>query len=143
MTTVSQFEPFDFTGRRFMLPCVIDNKTIELFYDSGSSAFGLITTKGRFSKYSENNVKEITYHASMHGDPIPIVHKPTEEVCKIGGVNLLLKRVSYIDMYSRFQGLLSPFTRIGGWLGNKPFLDYSLIFDIENKEFVVLKKERK
>jgi len=57
------------------------------------------------------------------------------------GVDLNLKRVSYVDMYSSFQGLLSPFTRIGGWLGNKPFLEYSLIFDIEKEEFVVINKE--
>ena len=75
-----------------------------------------------------------------HGDPIPVKHKYSSQLMNICGLNLELERVSYVDMYSQFQGLLSPFTRIGGWLGNKPFLDHSLIFDIENGKYVIVKK---
>jgi len=32
MTAVNDFKPFDFSGRRFMLPCEIDHRTTELFY---------------------------------------------------------------------------------------------------------------
>lgn len=140
MTVISSFTSFDFVGRRFMLPCEIDEKKIELFYDSGSSAFGLITTKNRYLDYSKNDSKEITYNTNMHGDPIPVRHKSTEEMMKMGGLNLNLKRVSYVDMYSDFQGFISPFTRIGGWLGNKPFINCSLIFDIEKEAFVIVEK---
>ncbi len=134
------FQKFDFSGRRFMLPCKIDGKGHELFYDSGSSAFGLITTRGRYRKYSKKETKEIFYDAARWGDALPIKHKATTKTMKMSGLEIPLKRVSYVDMYASFQGIISPFTNIGGWLGNKPFLDYSLILDAPNEEFVILKK---
>ena len=140
MTDDSEFVSFDFTGRRFMLPCEIDGKKHELFYDSGSSAFGLITIKKRYLKYSNKEDREISYNANRHGDPIPVKHKPTNEMMKIGGLELSLQRVCYVDMYSNVQGLITPFTRIGGWLGNKPFENNSLIFDVKNEMFVVVQK---
>jgi hypothetical protein len=33
---------------------------------------------------------------------------------------------------------MTPFTRIGGFLGNKPFIDNTLILDTRKKEFLVL-----
>ena len=49
-----------------------------------------------------------------------------------------LRRVSYVNMYADLQGFMTPFTSIGGWLGNKPFLDYSLILDAAKEEFVIV-----
>ena len=59
MTEQQAFESFGFAGRRLMLPCVLDGKELSLFYDSGSSAFGLITTPGRYERYSLNDGPEI------------------------------------------------------------------------------------
>lgn len=140
MTSANDFQPFGFKGRRFMLPCVINKKKYELFYDSGSSAFGLVTTKGRYEAYSDEFSPEISYEAGSWGNSIPIKHKETQQSMRMGGLELPLRRVSYIDMYSNLQGVISPFTPIGGWLGNKAFLDRSLIFDAPNEKFVIVRK---
>lgn len=58
----------------------------------------------------------------------------------MGGLNVPLKRVCFADMYGPFQDMISPFTRIGGWLGNKPFTEHSLIFDAPQEEFVIVEK---
>ncbi|MEO1513450.1 MAG: hypothetical protein AAFV95_00510 [Bacteroidota bacterium] len=140
MNDKSNFQKFDFSGRRFMLPCTIEGKDHELFYDSGTSAFGLLTTRGRYRKYSKKETKEIVYDANRWGDALPIKHKATTTSMEMGGLEIPLRRVSYVDMYASTQGLIGPFTNIGGWLGNKPFLEYSLILDAPNEEFVILKK---
>lgn len=136
----NQFSSFDFQGRRFMLPCTIDNKVHEMFYDSGSSAFGLITTKGRYNRYVSHTHKEVSYDANRWGDSMLIYHNATSKSMQMAGLEIPLQRVSYVDMYSAYQGLITPFTSIGGWLGNKPFTEYSLIFDVPNEEFAIVQK---
>jgi hypothetical protein len=58
---------------------------------------------------------------------------------------MVQERVDYLSLSSdlkplNFQWMISPFTRIGGKLGNKPFTDYSLSIDVAGEEFVVAKK---
>ena len=138
MSSLSGFEPFDFKGRRFMLPSKIGNKKLELFYDSGSSAFGLITSKHRYKKYSNKNIEEIKYGANSWGNTLNICHKATDEMMEIGGAGLELQRISYVDMYANLQRFITPFTKIGGWLGNKPFTESTLILDTKAQEFIVV-----
>lgn len=138
MTSLSGFKPFDFRGRRFMLPARIKGKDLELFYDSGASTFGLITTKNRYDSYTNEAQEEVRYNANKFGDPVPICHRRTSTKIEIGNANLNLKRISYVDMYAKFQGLMTPFTRIGGWLGNRPFDQNTVIFDTKKEEFIVI-----
>jgi len=139
MNSLTNFKPFDFAGRRFMLPAIIDGNKLELFYDSGSSCFGLITSKNRYDKYTDKNVEEIKFNANRFGDPIPIHHKYTDKTIQIGSAHLDLQRISYVNKYAFIQKYLTPFTRIGGWLGNKPFTESVLILDTKKQEFLVVK----
>ncbi|MFK7953153.1 MAG: hypothetical protein AB8B73_09920 [Ekhidna sp.] len=143
MRNLSSFQPFDFKGRRLMLPTTINGDNIELFYDSGCSAFGLITTKNRFDNYTDKDSETIAYDANSWGSDIPIIHKTTNTKMIIGSANLSLKRVSYIDMYASTQRLATPFTRIGGWLGNQPLNQSVLILDTQKEEFVVIENTEK
>lgn len=138
MNKIEGYQEFSFQGRRLMLPSEIDGKKLKLFYDSGSSAFGLITTFHRFNRFSDKEEKPLEYGANNHGTSMPVVNKRTGEKIKIGNAELDLVRVSYVDMYAKFQRIISPFTRIGGWLGNKPFVNSKLIIDAKEEEFVVL-----
>lgn len=139
MKSIPEFKPFDFTGRRIMLPVAINNKDYELFYDSGCSAFGLITIKSRFDSYSNEDTEAIAYDAKSWNSSIPITSKTTNQPISIGNTELSLKRVSYIDMYTPIQPIATPFTRIGGWLGNQPFNESILILDTKTEEFAVVK----
>ncbi|MGK0388410.1 MAG: hypothetical protein ACI94Y_001139 [Maribacter sp.] len=73
------FKPFDFQGRRFMLLANIDGKKSELFYDYGSSSFGLITSKSRYDKYTDKNIEEISYNANRFGEPMPTHRKYSDK----------------------------------------------------------------
>lgn len=140
MNELPKFQPFSFKGRRLMLPVKIKNKTRSLFYDSGTSAFGLITSKKRYKKYTDKNVEEIRIDANSWGNSLPICHKPCKTPINIGSVDLPLKRISYMDKYTFLQNLMAPFSKIGGWLGNKPFVGHTLILDTQKEEFLVVKK---
>ena len=135
------FKPFDFKGRRLMLPAEIRKKKLELFYDTGSSSFGLITNKYRFDRNTEKDSAELKLAGNSWGESIPIVHKNTVQTIEIGGGSRPLVRISYIDRYAKYQKFISPFTRIGGWLGNKPFINSTMIIDTKKDEFVVISGE--
>jgi len=132
-------QPFDFKGRRLMLPSKIDGKQQTLLYDSGTSAFGLVTSKHRYKKWSRSQELEYSDQFNMNGKKVFIHHKKSDSKIQIGSADLDLQRVSYVDIYSNLQRLMSPFTKIGGWLGNKPFLESILIIDTKTEEFLVLK----
>ena len=138
IASLSGFTAFDFSGRRIMLPVTLDNKDFEFLYDSGASAFGLITTKNRYDKYTDKGVAEIKYNAKSWESSMPIRSKLTDKVFNVGGADLKLKRVSYVDMYTKLQPLMTPFTRIGGWLGNQALNESTLILDTKTEEFIVI-----
>ena len=138
MSTLGHFESFDFKGRRIMLPVIINGKELELLYDSGCSAFGLITSKNRYDKYTDASTKEIDYTGNRWGDALPIHHKTTRSKLAIGGNELALKRISYVDMYAKYQKFMTPFTKIGGFLGNKPFTESAMIIDTKTEEFIII-----
>jgi len=138
MDTLPDFQKFSFDGRRFMLPATIRGKELELYYDSGSSAFGLITSKHRYDHFTDEDVDEISHDGNRRGETLTLHHKPTDAKIEIGRAVLDLERVSYVDMYARFQRFMTPFTKIGGWLGNKPFLNHTLIIDTKEEEFIVI-----
>ncbi|TMM53282.1 hypothetical protein FEE95_19640 [Maribacter algarum] len=141
MNSLGDFNTFEFKGRRIMLPARINDQELELFYDSGSSTFGLITSKNRYDNYTDENQEEIRYNANKFGDPIPICHRSTTRMMEIGNSNLNLKRISYVDMYAKYQRFITPFTRIGGWLGNRPFDQNTLILDTQREEFIIIESQ--
>lgn len=138
MASLSGFQPFDFEGRRIMLPAVIDGKKLELLYDSGCSAFGIITTRNRFENYTSEDTELIQYGANSWGSSIPILSKHTNKGLQIGNTNLSMERASYVDMYAWTQRFVTPFTRIGGWMGNRPFAKSTMILDTQKEEFMII-----
>lgn len=139
MASLGHFKSFSHDGRRFMLPVEIEGNELELFYDSGCSAFGLITSANRYKKFTNLGDKEIKYEGNRFGESLTIFHKNSDKRISIGGMQLNLERVSYVDIYSSLQKFMTPFTRIGGWLGNKPFIEHAIIFDTKREEFIVVK----
>ena len=137
MKNLNGFQTFDFPGRRVMLPATVDGKKYEFLYDSGCSAFGLITTKQRFKKYTEISTPSKFFGAKSWEDKIYINSKASDYPLNIGGAQLSMKRVSCVDMYAFLQPLVTPFTRIGGWMGNQAINESHLILDTQTKEFLI------
>lgn len=137
MQDLNGFKAFDFPGRRVMLPAVVDGKEYEFLYDSGCSAFGLITTKNRFEKYTDETAPVERFAAKSWEDKFYINSKASDYALSIGGAQLRMNRVSCVDMYAFLQPLVTPFTRIGGWMGNQAINESQLILDTKTKEFLI------
>ncbi len=134
---LGQFTPFSFKGRRVMLPSEINGDQVELFFDSGCSAFGLLTSKYHFDRYASPGSAEIKYDANRHGDPVHIHHKTCDHEVRLAGVDLPLIRVSYAELYTFLQSTIGRFVN-AGVLGNKGLLESTIILDARSNEFMVV-----
>jgi len=138
MQELGNFSRFAFPGRRVMLPVKVDGNNYEFLYDSGCSAFGLITTKQRFNHYTDATTPIVNYNAKSWEDKIHIHSKLSDHLFTIGDTDLKFKRVSYVDMYTALQPIATVMTRIGGWMGNQSFNECHLILDTQTNEFVLI-----
>jgi hypothetical protein len=132
------FTPFEFKGRRIMLPATIRGSDVQVFYDSGCSAFGLLTSKYHYDRLTDQNEKEVAWGANRRGESIPIHHKPSNLQFELGPTKLALKRISYAEMYNFLQVTIGRVIG-GGFLGNKPLTESTLIIDTKSEEFLIVK----
>jgi hypothetical protein len=137
LNELGQFAPFTFRGRRIMLPAEINGVSLEVFYDSGCSPFGLFTSKYHFDRYAVPDAVEIRFGANRFGDTVLVRHKPCALTVRFGNVELPLKRVSYVEQYVAAQSLFGRFIN-GGFLGNKCLTESTLNLDTKASEFLVV-----
>ncbi len=135
--SLGSFQPFEFPGRRVLLPTTIKGVEMQVLWDSGCSPFGLLTSKYHFENYAKPNSNGIRFGANRFGDTIPVHHKPCELVATFGGEDVPLKRVSYVEMYSGMQSAFGRFI-YGGFIGNKSLLHSTLILDTKANEFLLV-----
>ena len=137
LSDTGEFAPFKFKGRRIMFPATIDGSDVEVFYDSGCSAFGLLTSKYYYDLLTDPNVKEIAYGASRHGDSVSVHHKSSDLRIKLGATEIELKRISYVELYSFLQTTVGRLIG-GGFFGNKSMVKGTLIIDTIENEFLFI-----
>ena len=138
LESLRDFSPLDFKGRRIMLTGQIKGDDVQFFYDSGCSPFGLLTSKYQYDQLTDPNSKELAYDANRFGDAVPVHHKASEMLLRVGTTDLPVKRISYAELYSFMQVAVGRFIG-GGFLGNKTLTESTLILDLKANEFLVFK----
>lgn len=131
------FQPIQYVGRRLLFPAAINNQDGLFFYDSGTSPFGVITTKAKFKKYGDANAKDIAYHVNSWGTQVLCHNKKSTTPILLANKKLALNRVSYMQWKDGLQSFFMAFSDIKGLLGNKALLDKTIIIDTKNKEFAI------
>lgn len=126
---------FKFKNRRILLPAKMENKELYLMYDSGTSGYELITDKETWSRIKLPNSKVSKEYGNSWGKKLEINTSPTNLIIKIGGIDLSLTEITYIDGVSKVQELLMRSTGLDGMIGNKLFLNNKIILDCKNKKF--------
>ena len=123
------------------MPVTIDGASEHVIYDSGCSAFGLLTSGYYYDRYSDPNQPETNYNGNRHGDPIPIHHRTCDLIATFGETELPLKRISYVNLYAPVQALVGRFSGFAGFigvLGNEPLTESTLILDAKTNEYLVV-----
>jgi len=128
---------FEFNKRRVMLNGQINAESTQFYYDSGSSAFELITDKSKWNELALSGAEKQTYQANSWGKPLDVHTIPSDATITLGSEIISLQEVTYIEGTSFVQNLLMYFSGMGGMIGNKLFMNKILVLDARNEKFAV------
>ncbi|MBL8519004.1 MAG: hypothetical protein JNM76_18740 [Betaproteobacteria bacterium] len=131
------FQPFKFEGRRLLLPAEFEGKKLEVMYDSGSSAFAWLTSEKEFARLATPGAQVQSYPVRSWDKMVTAVTAPTAATVTIGGTTFPIGEVSRIDGMGFMQRMSVSMLGAGGMVGNKLFLDRTLVIDMTNREFAV------
>ena len=128
---------FDFEKRKLLFPAKIGDEKLKLLYDSGTSGYELITSEEEWNKYRLKN-KDIEFESgNSWGNKLNVISAPAKANIYVGGAILNLSEVTYIEGTSQIQNILMKLSGMEGMIGNKLFLNNTLIIDCKNEKFKV------
>lgn len=129
------FVPLQFTGRRVLLDATVQDEPRQLLFDSGSSAFSLLTSQDTWSTMIQPSAT--VQHAAVNsmGRTLHAYTAPTSTAMQLGNVAVPFRTVTYIEGTSLKESLLMRFSGMGGMLGNEPFTQRTIILDTKGGRF--------
>ncbi len=131
------FSDFEFKKRKILLPAKIGNKTLKLLYDSGTSGYELITNLEGWNQYKIPKSPEKHEKGNAWGNTLTIKTSAANQKLEIANSVLQLSEITYIEGTSKIQKFLMKSSGMEGMLGNKIFINSTLILDCNNKKFTV------
>ncbi len=139
------FMPFEFKGRRIVLPVKVGDRDEHVFWDSGCSTFGLLTSAYYYRELTDPAVEETRFNANRHGDPVFIHQRESDRTIEFGSTSCSIKNIAYANLYEPAQTVFGRFSGLAGFagfLGNQPFNDCTLVIDTQRNEFLVIPPDR-
>ncbi|NUY81412.1 hypothetical protein HUK80_10925 [Flavobacterium sp. MAH-1] len=131
------FEEMEFKKRRMLFPASIENRELKLLYDSGSSAYELITNQEEWTKFKSPNAQIKTESGNSWGNTLKVISAAANRQIGIGKTTLNLSQVTYVEGTSAFQDFLMKSSGMQGMIGNKLFINHKLILDCRNERFKI------
>jgi hypothetical protein len=120
---------FSFPNRRVMLRAAVDGKLTQLYFDTGSSAFELLTSPAIWEALAEPNAVPASLTVNSWGNAL-IVHRiKSEKRIDVAGASLPLGYVTKVDGASFAQNLMGRLIDMGGMTGNALFMNRVLVLD--------------
>ncbi|MCY1483633.1 hypothetical protein D3C87_61970 [compost metagenome] len=127
---------FEFKKRRILLPAEIENEKIKIVYDSGTSAFELITSKKSWEKYRDSG-PILKGEGNSWGNKLTTYTAKANKKIRIGNTNITLSEVTYIEGTSFLQRMLMKSSGMEGMAGNKIFMGKILLLDCKKQKFTI------
>lgn len=132
------FVPLAFEGRRLVLSAAVAGQPRQLLFDSGSSAFALLTSPATWQRLGRPTAEARTDTVNSFGRPLIAHTVATAAAMQIGQASVPLQTVTYIENVTLLQQLLMRFSGMGGMLGNRPFSQHTIVVDVAHRRFGLL-----
>jgi hypothetical protein len=131
-----QFQPtrFMFVMRRILLPATLLNKKTMVYFDSGSSAFELLTDKATCFKLATDTNARVQYPVQSWNKTLIANTIVSHDSLTIANLTIPLHQATWIDGASAAQVNQMMKMGMGGMTGNKLFLPYALLLDTKNQQ---------
>ncbi|QDA62143.1 hypothetical protein [Hymenobacter jejuensis] len=132
------FVPLAYKSRRLLLEAGLQGKTEQLLFDSGSSAFALLTSKTIWQALAKPTATERTDAVNSWGKTLTNHTISTAAALQLGNTAVPLRTVTYVEGMSLWQSTLMRFSGMGGMLGNEVFRDHTVIVDVRGARFGII-----
>lgn len=125
---------FKFRKRKIIIPATLNNNKDKFLYDSGTSAYELLTNKENWQKLKLSNSKIIIEKGNSWGNVLTTYTAQSKNEIHFSKAKVTLKQVTYVEGFSKTQYYLMKFSGMSGMLGNRIFLDKEIFIDCENQQ---------
>ena len=132
------FAPLSYANRRLLISAGLQGKPEQLLFDTGTSAFGLITSQVVWQQLASPAAPAQVGNSNAMGRKITTYTVATAATMQLGTAAVPLRTVTYMDGVSPTQNLLMRFSGLGGMLGNAPFETQTIIVDVPGGRFGLL-----
>lgn len=126
---------FVYAMRRILLPALVQGKKTMLYFDSGSSAFELLTDQATCRKLARDSAPPVSYGVQSWGKTLTANTIATNDSITLAGQAIPIRRATWMEGVSENQVSQMMKMGIGGMTGNKLFLHNILVLDTRNKQF--------
>lgn len=127
--------PFHFMAGRVLLPAKIANQSTILYFDTGSSAYSLITDSATAISLAIPGAAPDNTPVKSWGRTLTAHNLPSADSVIIAGRSLPLHKVTWMSGASDAQVQQMKRVGIGGMTGNRLFLGRVLVVDVRNRRF--------
>jgi hypothetical protein len=135
--------PFYFAGGRIFFPAIIRQQQTLLYFDTGSSAFQLLTDSASWQQMADPTAHPLSYPVNSWGRTLTAHTTKTSDSIGIASLSIPVFRVTYIEGADTNQVSMMKKMGIGGMTGNTLFLDHLLMLDMKQKLFLLTKPSTK
>lgn len=130
----NQLSDFQFKKRKIIFEGILKGKKEKFLYDSGSSAFELLTNKNVWTILKSPKSPILEEKSKSWDRVLTSFTASSNESISFGQKEIPLRNVTYVEGFSQTQFLLMKFSGMTGMLGNQIFVNHILYFDAkENK----------
>ena len=128
---------FTMEERRVMVPVQLQGEERKMIWDTGSSAFQLLTNQRSWQKLAINPEDVEPTASNQRRRPLLVYTAACQETLRLGQTQLPLTQVTYIEGFPWYQTLLYRFSGMGGMLGNAIFAKRKVFLNANSGELVV------
>lgn len=136
-TAETGFAAFQFKKRRILLPAKLNNQSLKLLFDSGTSGYELITSEEIWRKIRIPGKEIKKEKGNSWGKELQVISAPANQEIEIGNTHLVLSEVTHIKGTSSLQNLVMKSSGMQGMIGNKILLNHKIIIDCNKERFKI------
>lgn len=130
-----KFTDFMYIRRTVLLPSEINGKKTVLYFDTGSSAYPLLTDKQTAESLARPGTGSTQNPVRSWNRTLTATTFETSDSISIASKKIPIKKVTYMQGASDTQIAQMMKMGIGGMTGNKLFIGSILVLDTKNKKF--------
>ncbi|WP_136666593.1 hypothetical protein [Flavobacterium sp. H122] len=128
---------FEFKKRKIIIPGILKEKEGEFLYDSGTSAYELLSDKETWNNLKTAGSKIVAERANSWQNTLTTYSAKSDIPITFNKKNLQIKAITYVDGFSKTQYLLMKFSGMTGMLGNKFFLENTIYLDCSVEKIAI------